>query len=131
MTDHAMFQDWLKRYIDAWRSGDAGAIGDLFTADARYFYGPYREPTVGRDAIVRDWGANPDEPGSWEAEYRPLAVDGDTAVAIGESRYTNGKTYSNIFVCRFDAEGRCTEFRDWAGDESTSAAMRSGAARCT
>ena len=111
--DHAAFQDWLNRYIDAWRTGDPDAIGELFSADASYWYGPYRKPTVGRDAIVRDWTADRDEPGSWEAEYRPLAIDGETAVAIGESRYTNGRTYSNIFVCRFDDEGRCAEFREW------------------
>jgi ketosteroid isomerase-like protein len=111
--DHARFQDWLDRYIDGWRTGDKAAIGDLFSADARYFYGPYRDPLVGRDAIVADWTAEPDAPGSWEAEYRPLAVDGDTAVSIGESRYDNGKKYSNIFVCTFDADGRCTEFREW------------------
>jgi ketosteroid isomerase-like protein len=111
--DQAGFQAWLNQYIDAWRSGDPAAIGDLFGEDARYFYGPYREPIVGRDAIVREWTENPDEPGSWEAEYRPLAVDGDTAVSIGESRYAEGKTYSNIFVCRFDADGRCAEFREW------------------
>ena len=111
--DHATFQAWLNRYIDAWRSGDPAAIGDLFGEDARYFHGPYREPVVGREAIVREWTENPDEPGSWEAEYRPLAVDGDTAVSIGESRYSDGKTYSNIYVCRFDADGRCAEFREW------------------
>jgi ketosteroid isomerase-like protein len=111
--DHATFQAWLTRYIDAWRSADPAAIGDLFGPEVRYFYGPYREPVIGREAIVQDWLAHPDEPGSWEAEYRPLAVDGDVAVATGESRYDNGKTYSNVFVCRFDADGRCAEFREW------------------
>jgi ketosteroid isomerase-like protein len=111
--DHAGFQDWLNRYIDAWRTGDPAAIGELFSEDAQYFYGPYRDPLSGRAAIVKDWTDSPDAPGSWQAEYRPLAVDGDTAVSIGESRYANGTTYSNIFVCRFDADGRCTEFREW------------------
>jgi len=111
--DHAAFQGWLHRYIAAWRSGRADEIGSLFADDARYFYGPYRDPVIGRDAIAADWTSNPDAPGSWEAEYRPLAIDGDTAVATGESRYTNGRTYSNIFVCRFDRAGRCTEFREW------------------
>jgi ketosteroid isomerase-like protein len=111
--DHASFQAWLDRYVGAWRSGDPAAIGSLFSSDAAYSYGPYREPLNGRDAIVADWTTNQDEPGSWEAEYRPLAVDGDVAVATGESRYVNGKTYSNIFVCRFDGEGHCTEFREW------------------
>jgi ketosteroid isomerase-like protein len=116
--DRTTFQDWLKRYIDAWRSGDPAAIGDLFSADARYFYGPFRDPAVGREAIVRDWMTEPDAPGSWEAEYRPLAVDGETAVAIGESRYRSGRTFSNIFVCQFDREGRCSEFREWFMEKS-------------
>lgn len=111
--DHPTFRAWLDRYIDAWRSSDPAAIGDLFGADASYFYGPYREPLVGRDAIVRDWTGEPDAPGSWEAEYSPLAIDGDVAVATGESRYADGRTFSNIFVCRFDVDGRCSEFREW------------------
>jgi len=111
--DHAALQEWLDRYVAAWRSGDPGDIGALFSAGALYFYGPFRDAVVGRDAIVKDWTDNPDAPGSWAAEYRPLAVDGDVAVATGESRYTDGKTYSNIFVCRFDGDGRCTEFREW------------------
>ena len=112
--DHAAFQTWLDRYIAAWRSGDPDEIGSLFSADAQYYYGPYRDPVVGRDAIVADWRSEPDAAGSWEAEYRPLAIDGDVAVATGESRYpAEGKTYSDIFVCRFDAAGRCTEFREW------------------
>ena len=111
--DHAAFQAWLDRYIAAWRSNDRADIEALFSAEARYFYGPYQEPLVGREAISTDWLANPDEPGSWEAEYRPLAIEGDVAVATGESRYTNGRTFSNIYVCRFDPDGRCAEFREW------------------
>lgn len=112
--NHSTFQVWLDRYIAAWRSPNETTVGDLFSPDARYFFGPYREAVVGRDAIVRDWMTDPDAPGSWEAEYRPLAIDGEVAVATGESRYPGeGKTYSNIFVCRFDADGRCTEFREW------------------
>ena len=112
--DHASFQDWLNRYIDAWRSGDAAAIGDLFSEDVVYSYRPFTKPVRGRDAVVADWLRNPDAPGSWEAEYRPLAVDGDVAVSVGESRYPGeGRIFSNIFVCRFDGSGRCREFSEW------------------
>ena len=112
--DHAAFQDWLNRYIAAWRSGAAEDIGALFSEDVVYRYRPYSEPVRGRDAVVADWLKNPDEPGSWEAEYRPVAVEGDTGVSVGESRYPGeGKTFSNVFLCRFDAEGRCREFSEW------------------
>jgi hypothetical protein len=117
--DRNGFQRWLDRYIDAWRTYDRAAIEDLFAADARYFYGPYGEPVEGASRIADDWLEDPDVAGSWEAEYRPLAVDGDTFVANGESRYrsddgtTIDRAYNNIFVCRFDDGGRCTEFREW------------------
>ena len=120
--DHVAFQAWLDRYVAAWRSNDRADIEALFSAEARYFYGPYQEPLVGREAIATDWLTNPDEPGSWEAEYRPLAIDGDVAVATGESRYTSGRTFSNVYVCRFDGEGLCTEFREWFMEHKKDAA---------
>jgi ketosteroid isomerase-like protein len=117
--DRNHFAVWLDAYVEAWRSNDAATIARLFSDKARYFYGPYTEPVVGRDAIVESWLRNRDEPGSWEASYAPLAVDGDVLVATGESIYfeSNRSTvrtkYSNVFVCRFDPDGRCREFREW------------------
>jgi hypothetical protein len=32
---------------------------------------------------------------------------------IGRVRYPDGRTFSNIFACRFGADGRCREFREW------------------
>ena len=85
--DHAAFQSWLDRYIDAWRLLDPVAIGDLFSSDVRYAYDPFEEAVVGRKAVVESWLADPDEPGSWEADYEVLAIDGDTHVAHGRTRY--------------------------------------------
>jgi hypothetical protein len=99
--DHAGFQDWLNRYIDAWRSTDPGAIGALFSEDATYSYGPWRDPVVGREAIVRDWTADPDEPGSWEAEYRPLAVDGDTVCDPASRATRTARSTRTSSSCRF------------------------------
>lgn len=112
--DHASFQDWLDRYVAAWRSYRAEDIAALFSEDVVYSYKPFSEPVRGRDAVVRDWLENQDEPDSWDAEYRAVAVDGDTAVSVGESRYPKaGRTFSNVFICRFDGEGRCREFSEW------------------
>jgi SnoaL-like domain len=106
-------QAWLLAYVDAWRTYEASAIGELFSADASYAYHPYDEPERGREAIVASWLAEPDEARSWEASYAPLLVDGDRAVAAGETLYTDGRRFSNLFVLRFDAEGRCAEFVEW------------------
>jgi uncharacterized protein (TIGR02246 family) len=117
-VDRAAVQAWLDRYIRAWESNDSEAIAALFTEDATYSYGPFREDVNGRDAIVASWFEDPDEPGSWSAEYHPVAVEGDTAIANGRSRYfqpdgSPRTEYDNIFLIRFAQDGRCAEFREW------------------
>jgi ketosteroid isomerase-like protein len=110
--------DWLTRYVDAWRTYDPERIGALFSADAAYRYHPYDDPVRGRDAIVKSWLDNRDTPGMYDASYRPAAVDGDTAVAIGSSVYraqdgTIDRIYDNVFVMRFEGDGLCREFTEW------------------
>ena len=117
--DQAAFQEWLDRYIAAWKSYDPAAIGDLFSDDATYRYHPEDEPVVGRAAIVADWLAGPDTAGTYDAHYEPLAIDGDAHVAVGWSRYfeTPGGAvrdeYRNIYLVRFDDAGRATDFTEW------------------
>jgi ketosteroid isomerase-like protein len=112
-------QDWLDAYLEAWRSNDAAAIGALFSDDATYAYHPHSEPLRGRDAIVASWLEHDDAPGSWQASYAPLLTDGDRAIATGETRYANGRTFSNLFVMRFDEQGRCRDFVEWYMEQLT------------
>jgi ketosteroid isomerase-like protein len=108
---------WLERYVAAWKSSDAAEIGDLFSEDVRYRYHPYDEPHEGRKAVVDSWLQDPDEPGSFDADYACFAVDGDAAVAVGTSTYrepdgTVARVYDNAFLLRFDGDGRCSEFTE-------------------
>lgn len=122
---HDDVQRWLDRYIEAWQTYDGATIADLFAEDAVYRYVPWGEPVKGRDTIVNDW-LNPtpprgrDEPGTWKARYEPLVVEGDSAVAIGETWYFADASqseethhYWNLWPLRFDADGRCTEFTEY------------------
>jgi ketosteroid isomerase-like protein len=125
--DQETAQEWLDRYVAAWMSYDRDDISGLFSDDVAYRYHPYDEPIVGRDAVVASWLGEPassdastrDAPGTYEAEYSPVAVDGDTVVATGTSRYRERpggpivRTYENCFVMRFDGEGRCREFTEY------------------
>ena len=113
---HDDVRTWLDAYVHAWRSYDPAAIADLFAKDATYAYHPWDEGEAlvrGRDTIVADWLEVQDPPGSWEAQYRPLVVEDDQAVATGTTRYTGGKTYYNLWVLRFAEGGRCDEFVEW------------------
>jgi ketosteroid isomerase-like protein len=107
-------QRWLDAYVAAWSSYDAAEIAALFTNDAAYRYDAFSEPLVGADAIAADWLTNKDAPGSWEADYRPFAVEGTRAVAVGETRYRGeGKRYANVYLLEFAADGRCSSFTEW------------------
>ena len=112
------FAAWLDRYIDAWKSYEPDAIGDLFSEDAFYSYRGGSANVHGRAAIVGDWLRDRDTEGSYDAAYRTLAIDGDVHVARGTSTYFHPdrsvkQVFSNIFVCEFDADGRCSSFTEW------------------
>jgi len=118
---------WLDRYIEAWKSYDREQIAALFSDDVKYRYHPYDEPVTGRQAVVESWlgegdhedASERDVEGTYEASYRPVAIDGEVAVAIGTSTYYDspgGKVtdiYDNCFVMCFDDDGRCVEFTEW------------------
>jgi SnoaL-like protein len=119
-VERTVVVDWLKTYVQAWETGSPEAIGSLFTDDATYSFHPYDEPVVGRQAIVDSWLNDPDEPGTFEAAYQPIAIDADVAVVNGRSRYFKDssrreltKEWDNIFVIEFDKDGRCSSFREW------------------
>ena len=115
------------RYVAAWQSYEPEAIGALFSDDVSYRYHPSDEPTVGRAAVVASWlgesdedGASTrDEPGTYDASYSPVAVDGDVVVATGTSSYRETpegpvtRVYDNCFVMRFDDDGRCRDFTEY------------------
>ena len=118
---------WLAGYVEAWKTYDRDRIAELFADDINYRYHPGDDPIVGRDAVVQSWlgeGDHPDasdrdEPDTFEAAYRAVAVDGDRAVATGISSYREEpggpivRVYDNCFVMQFDSEGRCREFTEW------------------
>jgi hypothetical protein len=113
-------QDWLDRYVEAWRSYDPKAIRALFAKNAKYAYHPWDEPLKGSKAIAENWLANQDAPGSWEAEYRPVTVKGNRAHATGRTTYSNGRNFRNLFELEFDDQGRCVNFVEWFMQEPES-----------
>ena len=82
---------------------------------------------MGRDAVVASWlgegesddASTRDEPGTYEAGYSPVAVDGEVVVAAGTSTYLDSpggsvdRVYENCYLMRFDGDGRCREFTEY------------------
>jgi ketosteroid isomerase-like protein len=120
LMDQAGFQRWLDAYVSAWQSYDGDAIGALFTDDAEYLYHPWDpEPVKGREAIVKDWLGNKDEPGSWRASYTATSCAEGICVATGTSEYLTDdrlavdRFFYNVFLCRFDDGDQCSSFTEY------------------
>ena len=125
--DRTQAQEWLDRYVAAWRSYDPDEIGALFSDDVSYRFYSYAEPVLGREAVVASWlgesdsstASTRDAPGTFEAGYRPVAVDGDTVIATGTSTYRErpdgpvAHVFDNCFVMLFDSAGRCRELTEY------------------
>jgi hypothetical protein len=118
--DHAAVNDWLARYIDAWKSYDPVQIAALFSDDCQHRYTPFDAPQIGKQAIVDSWlQDNRDQSGTYDAHYETLMVDGDRAVTTGRTWYYQPGTsdlraeFANIWVLRFNARGECCEFTEW------------------
>jgi ketosteroid isomerase-like protein len=111
---------WLGNYVRAWETYDPDLIGALFAEDVVYEYHPFDEPVRGRLAVVTSWLEGKDTPGTYEGHYEPVAIDGNVAVAHGRTRYFKDaskaeldREFDNIFVLRFDEQGRCRSLREW------------------
>ena len=80
-----------------------------------YAYHPYdpdEEVLRDREAIVGSWLEEHDEPGTWEASYRPLVVEGRWSRG-GTTSYAGGDFYWNLWTLGYDDEKRCAEFVEW------------------
>ena len=112
--DRTAVDDWVSRYLEAWRSNDPEAIGNLFAVDAEYRTGPFDEPWRGRRGIVEGWLGRKDEAGSWTFEVTAVHVAADTAFVEGRADYPDdGRRFANLWQVDLDDAGRATRYVEW------------------
>jgi|SRR5690554_1468183 len=112
-TNRDTAERWVNDYRRAWESNEPDDIRALFTEDAEYFSVPWEDPWRGHDGIVEGWLESRDEPGDTTFEWEIVAVDGNTAVVRAVTVYTAERTYHNVWVIRFGANGRADQFTEW------------------
>lgn len=113
--DRAGVERWISGYERAWRSPGTELLGELFTPHATYLTAPFERPIEGLERIAEMWESSregPDE--AFEMDSEIVAVEGTAAVARVEVRYAPPRvTYRDLWVIRFDPEGRCERFEEW------------------
>jgi len=110
----AAIEAWIVAYERAWRSEGTDRLGEMFAAGASYRMSPYEEPVTGLDAIAALWEREREGPHErFEMRHEIVAVEGEVAVVRVAVEYGNGLEYRDLWILRFDAEGRCREFEEW------------------
>jgi SnoaL-like domain len=110
---------WVDGYERAWRTAGTDELGDLFSPNASYLPSPWAPPVEGLEAITGFWEderEGPDEPFTMAREI--LAVDGATAVVrvsvdYGGEGATAAQRWRDLWIMRFDDDGRCVAFEEW------------------
>ncbi len=114
--DTTAFVTWVAGYEAAWRAPGTDALAALFTSDASYSQGPYREPVLGLPAIAAMWAAERDGPTEvFTMSSGIVAVQGDTGVVRVEVRYGDpvSQEYRDLWIVRLAPDGRCHHFEEW------------------
>jgi ketosteroid isomerase-like protein len=118
-VDRSDVERWVDGYERAWRTAGTDRLRDLFSHDASYLASPWAPPVEGLSAIARFWDderEGADEPFTMAREI--LAVDGTTAVVRVSVDYDGGQAtpaqrWRDLWVIRFDDDGRCVAFEEW------------------
>ena len=116
--DRAKFTDWLDAYKRAWETRDPEAAANLFTANAAYHETPFDEPSRGQEGILEYWSGVTRTQEAIEFSYEILATAEAVGIAHWRSEFTSLPSRSavdldGIFLVKLDADGKCTEFREW------------------
>jgi hypothetical protein len=109
-------ESWVGGYERAWRASGTELLGSLFTERATYRMSPYEESAAGLGQIAELWEREREGPEeAFEIEHEILAVEGETAVVRVAVRYGAPRPleYRDLWVIRFDPDGRCREFEEW------------------
>jgi beta-glucosidase len=111
-------EEWMDGYIAAWSSNDPDEIAGLFTSDAVYDPQTADGELHGHEEIIGWWRGIGDTPDNWEFEWWPIVDTDEVAVIAATTRYFDPPaSYRNLFVIRFDEDGRCRDFTEWYIEE--------------
>jgi SnoaL-like domain len=109
---------WMDGYLLAWSSNDPAHIAAIFSPDAVYDPQTADGEWDGIDQITQKWLEIDDQEDNWEFEWMPLVEDDEVAVITARTRYFDPPmSYRNLFIIRFDEDGRCYDFTEWYIEE--------------
>jgi ketosteroid isomerase-like protein len=112
----AAVRRFVAEYAEAWRGRDPGRAARLFADDARYTSDPFGDGLQGAEAIEAYWAAALDGQQDIVFAHGAPVVAGDRAAIEWWVSFDQGGetiTLAATLMLRFDADGLCTELREY------------------
>jgi hypothetical protein len=109
---------WVDGYVVAWTDNDPEHIAALFTEDAVYDPQTADGEIHGVEAISDWWRGLDEDPANWDFQWLPLIETEEIGIITGTTNYYDPPTtFRNLWVIRFDDDGRCRDFTEWYIEE--------------
>ncbi len=113
-TQHV--QQWLERYIKAWRTAGVALLDELFTDDVMYIASPWRPAISGIKNVKAMWQktrAGADE--VFTIQTQIIATENQVAVVRVEVHYADDdpSQWRDLWILNFATDGRCAKFEEW------------------
>jgi hypothetical protein len=115
---------WLDVYGRAWERKDVDGFVACFADDAVYHWGPWGEPLRGHEQIRTATEAAVSRQDDVRFGHEPLAITPDGRgicrwwVSMNVPSEGTIEEDEGIFLVALDADGRCTDFREWWNSRS-------------
>lgn len=112
------FEEWLRRYGDAWEQRDPQAAAALFAEDARYYWTPFQQPKIGPEGIAAAWHEATSGQRNVHFSFEVVGVAGATGIArwhtaLERLTTTREVELDGVLLCEFVGQMRCRVFREW------------------
>ncbi len=118
---------WLDVYGRTWERQAVDGFLDCFAEDAVYYWGPWGEPLRGHAEIRTRTVQAIAEQEEIHFGHEPLAITPDGRgvarwwVSTRDPDTGDIEENEGIFLVTLNADGRCTEFREWWDSRSRTA----------
>ncbi len=107
---------WIDAYRRAWEEADTDLILTLFTEDANYRSNAFEAPHLGHEGIRAYWDGVTSQQRDVRVQMGRPFPDGDrVAVEWWTTMESGGEevTLPGCLVLRFEADGRCSDLREY------------------
>lgn len=112
---HDSIQNWVDKYVEAWRSKAPSKLYYIFSGKVSYKESPWSQAIKGLSDLQDFWEQACSRQGSFKLQSKVVAVEGNTAVVRLNIHYTTDtpSRWRDLWILTFEDEGLCSSYEGW------------------